>query len=107
MTWHTQKNAGQRSSPDALRQCTRHRAVSIRFMPVSWHYISGRFSIQAPRKQQKSAISAPRPTPKLFKFSQVGGAITDAEFLAMNYSTRASLDHRLALSGSRYARLQS
>jgi energy-coupling factor transporter ATP-binding protein EcfA2 len=41
----------------------------MRFTPVSWHYISGQFSIQAPRKRQKSDISAPRPTPKLFKFS--------------------------------------
>ena len=58
-----------RASPDALRRCTRHRPMSMRFIPASWHYISGQFSIQTPRKPQKSAISAPRPTPKLFKFS--------------------------------------
>src|SRR5512144_2789235 len=58
-----------RASPDALRQCTRHRPMSMHFMPVLWHYISGQFSIQAPRKPQKSAIFLPQPPPKLFKFS--------------------------------------
>jgi hypothetical protein len=40
------------------------------FMPVTWHYISGQFSIRAPRKPQKSAISLPQPPSKLFNFSQ-------------------------------------
>ena len=42
----------------------------MHFMPVSWHYISGQFSIQAPRKPQKSAISLPQAPPKLLNFSQ-------------------------------------
>src|SRR5512144_251748 len=58
-----------RASSGALRQCTRYQPTSMHFMPYSWHYISGHSSIQAPRKPQKSAISAPRPTSKLFKFS--------------------------------------
>jgi len=38
-------------------------------MPIAWHYISGQFSIPAPRKPQKSAIFLPQPPPKLFNFS--------------------------------------
>src|SRR5512143_2997064 len=59
-----------RASPDALRQCTRRRPLSMDFMPVSWHYISGQFSLQAPRKPQKSAISLPQAPSKLSNFSR-------------------------------------
>jgi hypothetical protein len=38
-------------------------------MPVSWHYISGQFSIPAPQKPQKSAIFLPQAPPKLLNFS--------------------------------------
>ena len=38
-------------------------------MPEAWHYISGQFSIPAPRKPQKSAIFLPQPPPKLFNLS--------------------------------------
>jgi hypothetical protein len=36
----------------------------------SWHYISGQFSIQAPRKPQKFAISLPQAPPKLLNLSK-------------------------------------
>src|SRR5512132_918982 len=60
-----------RASPDALHQCTRRRPSSMHFMPVPWHYISGQFSIHAPQKPQKSAISLPQAPPKLLNFSLV------------------------------------
>ena len=41
----------------------------MHLMPNSWHYISGQFSIQAPRNPQKSAISLPQAPAKLFKSS--------------------------------------
>src|SRR6266540_3971059 len=59
-----------RASSGALRQCTRRQPLSTHFMPIAWHYISGQFSIPAPRKPQKSAIFLPQPPPKLFNFSQ-------------------------------------
>src|SRR6266511_3869565 len=58
-----------RASSGALRQCTRRQPLSTHFMPIAWHYISGQFSIPAPRKPQKSAIFLPQPPPKLFNFS--------------------------------------
>ena len=45
----------------------------MHLMPNSWHYISGQFSIQAPRKPQKSAISLPQAPPKLLNLSFTAG----------------------------------
>jgi hypothetical protein len=58
------------ASPEALRQRTPQKPTSIRVVPVAWHSIAGQCWLPARRKPQKSAIPAPRPTPKPFKFGQ-------------------------------------
>src|SRR5512147_1447222 len=73
----------------------------MHFMPDTWHYISGQFSLQAPRKPQKPAIFLPQAPPKLLNFRQ---AVTHVSILlAVDRSNHAEIPYPGCSRGSAVA----